>query len=100
MTTREIDALVAMDFACWENCEEGGQGWVRPASIAALLEVSLCWAYELLSFLIGQNLAERRRFAIAKCWYGPLNVFHYAPTEQGADLLLQLDRDEGEGRDG
>lgn len=97
MTTREIDALAALDFACWENSEEHGQGWVRPAPVAYALRVSVVWAYQLLGFLVSQDLAERRRLD---------KVFHYAPTEQGAEMLMKLESSEhpakgkGGGEDG
>lgn len=83
MTTREVAALAALDFACWENSEEYGQGWVRPAAVAYALEVSLVWACQLLGFLVSRGLVERRRLE---------KVFHYAPTERGAELLMKLEQ--------
>jgi DNA-binding IclR family transcriptional regulator len=87
LTPREKDALAALDYACWENSDEGGQGWVRPAAVAASLGRSLSCAYTLLNLLLKAGLVERRRFDA---------VLHYAPTEQGARVVLALESGEWE----
>jgi DNA-binding MarR family transcriptional regulator len=81
MSPGEERTLRALDVACWENSEAGGDGWVAIRDLAGALGVRYSWASQLLGFLERRGWAERRRRRLVE----------YAPSEAGAALLLALD---------
>lgn len=89
MSPGEARALRALDWACWEDAEVGGDGWARINTVAARLEVEYCWASQLLTYLHRRGWVERR-WSPARSWTGQRRR-EYAPSEAGAALLLALD---------
>lgn len=83
----ELSVLAALDFACWEDEEAGGDGWARPGSVAKLDGRSQIGAYKLLRSLEPKGQVERRNVSADP----GMPYFVYAPTELGAELLLSLD---------
>lgn len=81
LTDGEKDALCLLDWCCWDDSEQGGDGWVRIGAFAERYEVSYCWASQLLAALERAGFAESRRSR-----YGGQPKF-YAPSEQGAALI-------------
>lgn len=89
MSPGEERMLRALDLACWENSEAGGDGWVPIHVVAAALAIGYCWASQLLTYLRSRGWVERR-WAPSRSWTGNRRR-EYAPSEAASDLLLALD---------
>jgi DNA-binding IscR family transcriptional regulator len=61
LTPRETAALRCLDECCWDDCEQGGGGWVGIAGFAESYGVTYGWASQLLSGLRAKGFAESRR---------------------------------------
>lgn len=83
----EMDALRALDLACYENAEAGGEGWALIDEVAALLDVSYVWACQLLRTCLLRGWVEKRWVRVGGYRKG---YVVYGVSALGGELLLEF----------
>ncbi len=86
MTRALREFVTALDWACWENAEEGGDGWVPAEAVAEEYGVTVPWARVRCEHLVRLGMAERRHTRWVEGGLKGEPVTEYAPTEAGAAL--------------
>lgn len=89
LSKSELATLRALDFACWEDSDKGGDGWALIRSVAAVRGGSYDWAKDVLKRLAHRGLVEAR-LSPEVHWTGR-HLKQYACTEPGSRYLLELD---------